>query len=313
MTYILLILGFIFLIKGADYFVDGSSNLAKYLKVPTLIIGLTVVAFGTSAPEAVVSMIASSKGSNEIAIGNIIGSNIFNLLVVLGISSLFGCLKANKQVITKDFLFSILATVMLGIVMFDKVISGFSFNEISRGEGFVLLSILILYVYSLVLTASKEKRLVKERHKLTFKDIFFLIFGLILIIVGGELVVNCSKSIALSLGISETLVGLTIVSIGTSLPELVTSIVAVKKGEVDIAIGNVIGSNIFNILFVLGISSVISPILVNGQNLIDLLILLFVSVMCYVFTCYNKRIGKSKGIVMILTYVVFMIYIVIRA
>ena len=138
MTYILLIIGFVFLIKGADYFVDGSSNLAKYLKVPTLIIGLTVVAFGTSAPEAVVSMIASSKGSNEIAVSNIIGSNIFNLLVVLGISSLFGSLRANKQVITKDFLFSILATVMLGIVMFDKIISGFSLNEISRGEGFVL-------------------------------------------------------------------------------------------------------------------------------------------------------------------------------
>lgn len=313
MTYILLIIGFILLIKGADYFVEGNSNLAKALKIPTLIIGLTVVAFGTSAPEAVVSIVASTKGSNEIALSNIIGSNIFNLLAVLGISAIVKGLKANRQIITKDFLFSILATLMLIAMMFDKFLSGDKLNIITRGEGLVLLSILVLYVYSLILTASKEKKLIKEKHKLTPKDILMLVLGILAVILGGELVVKSSQQIALNLGISETLVGLTIVSIGTSLPELVTSIVAAKKGETDIALGNVIGSNIFNILFVLGISSTLSPILVNNQSLIDVLILLGITIICYIFTIYNQRIGRKKGIIMALTYLIFMIYIIIRA
>ncbi len=313
MTYILLIIGFILLIKGADYFVEGSSNLAKALKIPTLIIGLTVVAFGTSAPEAVVSIVASTKGSNEIALSNIIGSNIFNLLAVLGISAIVKGLKASRQIITKDFLFSILATLILIAMMFDKFLSGDKLNIITRGEGLVLLSILVLYVYSLILTASKEKKLIKEKHKLTPKDILMLVLGLSAVILGGELVVKSSQQIALNLGISETLVGLTIVSIGTSLPELVTSIVAAKKGETDIALGNVIGSNIFNILFVLGISSTLSPILVNSQSLIDVLILLGITIICYIFTIYNQRIGRTKGIIMALTYLIFMIYIIMRA
>lgn len=313
MTYILLIIGFILLIKGADYFVEGSSNLAKALKIPTLIIGLTVVAFGTSAPEAVVSIVASTKGSNEIALSNIIGSNIFNLLAVLGISAIVKGLKANRQIITKDFLFSILATFILIALMFDKFLSGDKLNIITRGEGLVLLSILVLYVYSLILTASKEKKLIKEKHKLTPKDILMLVLGILAVILGGELVVKSSQQIALNLGISETLVGLIIVSIGTSLPELVTSIVAAKKGETDIALGNVIGSNIFNILFVLGISSTLSPILVNSQSLIDVLILLGITIVCYIFTIYNQRIGRTKGIIMALTYLIFMIYIIMRA
>lgn len=313
MTYILLIIGFILLIKGADYFVEGSSNLAKALKIPTLIIGLTVVAFGTSAPEAVVSIVASTKGSNEIALSNIIGSNIFNLLAVLGISAIVKGLKVSRQIITKDFLFSILATLMLMAMMFDKFLSGDKLNIITRGEGLVLLSILVLYVYSLILTASKEKKLIKEKHKLTPKDILMLVLGLLAVILGGELVVKTSQQIALNLGISETLVGLTIVSIGTSLPELVTSIVAAKKGETDIALGNVIGSNIFNILFVLGMSSTLSPILVNSQSLIDVLILLGITIICYIFTIYNQRIGRTKGIIMTLTYLIFMIYIIMRA
>lgn len=313
MTYILLIIGFILLIKGADYFVEGSSNLAKALKIPTLIIGLTVVAFGTSAPEAVVSIVASTKGSNEIALSNIIGSNIFNLLAVLGISAIVKGLKASRQIITKDFLFSILATLILIAMMFDKFLSGDKLNIITRGEGLVLLSILVLYVYSLILTASKEKKLIKEKHKLTPKDILMLVLGILAVILGGELVVKSSQQIALNLGISETLVGLTIVSIGTSLPELVTSIVAAKKGETDIALGNVIGSNIFNILFVLGISSTLSPILVNSQSLIDVLILLGITIICYIFTIYNQRIGRTKGIIMTLTYLIFMIYIIMRA
>lgn len=312
MEYILLIIGFILLIKGADYFVDGSSNLAKALKIPTLIIGLTVVAFGTSAPEAVVSVIASMQGSNEIAVSNVIGSNLFNLLIVLGVSALFGKLKANRQVITKDFLFSILATIILIAFIFDRFLNNTAINSITTGEGIVLLSILMLYVYSLILTATKEKKLKTEKHKLTKKDLVMLVGGLGGIIIGGEFVVNSAKEIALNWGISETLVGLTIVSVGTSLPELVTSIMAVRKGETDIAIGNVIGSNIFNILFVLGLSSTISELIIKSEALIDSLILLTISIMCYLFTCYNSRIGNKKGIIMIGTYIIFMIYIIMR-
>lgn len=312
MEYILLIIGFILLIKGADFFVDGSSNLAKALKIPTLIIGLTVVAFGTSAPEAVVSIIASAKGSNEIAVSNVIGSNLFNLLMVLGVSAMFSKLKANRQVITKDFLFSILATIILIFFSFDKFLNGATSNVITTGEGLVLLSCLALYVYSLILTATKEKKLTKEKHKLTSKDILMLVLGLAAIIIGGDLVVDSATEIALSLGISETLVGLTIVSIGTSLPELVTSIMAARKGETDIAIGNVIGSNIFNIFFVLGLSASISSLPITTASLYDLLILFGVSIMCYLLTCYNSRIGNKKGLIFIITYILFMIYIIIR-
>lgn len=312
MSYILLILGFVLLIKGADYFVEGSSNLAKALKVPTLIIGLTIVAFGTSAPEAVVSIFASLNNSNEIAVSNVIGSNMFNLLMVLGFSAMFCGLKANRQVITKDFLFSILAVIILIFLMFDNFLNHGGTNVLSRGEGFVLLCVLGLYIYSLLLTATKEKKLVKEKRKFTKTDLLILILGLLGIIVGGQLVVKCAKAIALGWGISETLVGLTIVSVGTSLPEFVTSIVAAKKGETDIAIGNVIGSNIFNILFVLGISSAVMPIPINGQTLIDIITLLIVSIICYIFTCINKRIGKRKGIIMVFMYSIYLAYIILR-
>lgn len=312
MEYLLLIIGFALLIKGADLFIDGSSNLAKSLKIPTLVIGLTIVAFGTSAPEAMVSIVASINNSNEIATGNVIGSNIFNLLVVLGVSAMIKNIKASREVITKDFLFLIFATVILIIFMFDKYISGASTNLITNGEGMVLVLIAILYTYSLILTANEEKRLKVERHKLTTKDIGILLLGITGIIIGGNIVVDSAEKIAINLGISKNLIGLTIVSMGTSLPELVTSIVAVKKGEKDIAIGNVIGSNIFNILFVLGISSSISAMSISQQSLIDAIILLIVSVMCYVLTCFKLRIGKTKGLLMVLAYVVFMIYIVIR-
>lgn len=312
MVYIFLIIGFILLVKGADYFVEGSSNLAKALKIPTLIIGLTIVAFGTSAPEAVVSLVASLKGSNEIAVSNVIGSNIFNLLGVLGISAIIAGLKANRQVITKDFLFSIIATIVLMFLMFDNFLNGSGKNIITRGEGLVLLSILAIYIYSLLLTAKKEKRLTREKHKLTTKDILMLVFGLIAVVLGGETVVKSAQTIAINWGISETLVGLTIVSLGTSLPELVTSVMAVKKGETDIAIGNVIGSNIFNILFVIGLSSSVASLPVNYQSLIDIIILLGVSIMCYIFTCFKSRIGNKKGFIMVMTYIAFMVYIIIR-
>ena len=312
MSYVLLIVGFILLLKGADYFVDGSSNLAKALKVPTLIIGLTIVAFGTSAPEAVVSTVASINGSNEIAVSNVLGSNLFNLLVVLGCSALFTGLKANRQVITKDFLFAIFTSVILIFLIFDNALSGSVVNVLTEGEGLVLLFILGLYIYSLILTTREEKKLSTEKHKLTKTDLLMLVLGLASIIVGGEVVVNSARNIALSLGVSETLVGLTVVSVGTSLPELVTSIVAARKGETDIAIGNVIGSNIFNVLFVLGLSSAVNPIAINSASLVDAVIVLVVSIICYILTRINSRIGKKKGLIMIFMYAVYLVYIIMR-
>ncbi|MDO4369362.1 MAG: calcium/sodium antiporter [bacterium] len=311
MVYVILVVGFFLLIKGADYFVDGSSNLAKALGVPTLIIGLTVVAFGTSAPETVVSLIALVKGSNEIAVSNVVGSNIFNLLVVLGVCGLFGGVKAKREVITRDFLFSILASLLLIFIAFDSFFNG-DVNTISRGEGFVLLSVFGIYLYSLLLTANNEKKLKKERYKFTFKDFLMLTLGLAAIIVGGELTVKCAQKIAISWGVSETLVGLTIVSIGTSLPELVTSIIAVRKGETDIAIGNVIGSNIFNILLVLGVSASVSSLSITNNSIIDAFILLIASIICYIFTCFRGRIGSKKGFIMLIFYVMFLVYIIAR-
>lgn len=312
MSYVILVIGFVLLIKGADFFVEGSSNLAKALRVPTLIIGLTIVAFGTSAPEAVISAIASAKGSNEIAISNAVGSNLFNMLVVLGVSASITSLKASRQVITKDFLFSIFAVLILIFFTFDSALNNNQINMITRGEGLTLLFILGLYMYSLILTSHEEKKLKKEKHKFTWKDFLTLVMGLAAIIIGGEVVVNSAQKIAISWGVSETLVGLTLVSMGTSLPELVTSVVAVRKGETDIAIGNVIGSNIFNILFVLGISSTIKELVVQQQTLIDIIIVLLVSLICYILTCINSNLNRKKGIIMLIMYIAYLVYITVR-
>lgn len=309
MEYLVLVIGFVVLVKCADIFVEGSSNIAKALGVSTLIVGLTIVAFGTSAPEASVSIISAMEGKNEISLGNVIGSNICNLLLVLGISALFKPLKANKQFLKTDFLFSILAYFALFISVYDQFFLGNKFSYLDRTEGIVLLSILFIYLYSTIRsnpTSDKEK---KDFH---FNDLFKIIFGLIGVILGGNTVVDSATSIARNFGVSEHLIALTIVAVGTSLPELVTSIVATKKGENDIAIGNVIGSNIFNILFILGASSVIVPLQVSTTIFIDILIMILFGVVVYLFALNKNQIGKRKGIIMIFLYMVYVLYIMHR-
>lgn len=312
MEYVLLVIGFALLVKCADIFVDGSSNLAKVLGIPPLIIGLTVVAFGTSAPEAAVSVTASLSGQNEIAVGNAVGSNICNLLLVLGLSALFNPLKSKREIIVKDYVFSLLSYLVLLLMVADSFYSGDSISYITRSEGFVLLCFLGVYVYSLILGVASRDKEKQEKKKFEWKDIFYVVIGLVGIIFGGNLVVDSSVEIATNLGISSQLVALTIVAVGTSLPELVTSVIASRKGETDIAIGNVIGSNIFNIFFILGISSALNPLILNLNSFYDIIIMCFVGIVVYLFAIKNRRIGNKKGIVMLILYVIYIFYIAIR-
>lgn len=312
MNYILLIIGFVLLVKCADIFVDGSSNLAKALKVPTLIIGLTIVAFGTSAPEAAVSITSSLKGQNDMALGNVVGSNICNILLVLGVSALFNPLKAKKQIILKDFLFCLLSYLVLFVMVAGPFFMKEGFGVLSRSDGLVLLCFLAVYLYSLILNINRNDMKKVEERKFSMKDIICIIVGIAGIILGGNLVVNSATKIAADFGVSESLIALTVVAIGTSLPELVTSVVAAKKGETDIAIGNVIGSCIFNICFILGMSGSIKSIVIGFDSIIDILFMGLSGLIVYLFSIKNKRIGAFKGLIMIGMYVLYTIYIIAR-
>lgn len=312
MDYILLIIGFVLLVKCADIFVDGSSNLAKVLKVPTLIIGLTIVAFGTSAPEAAVSVTSSLKGQNDMALGNVVGSNICNILLVLGVSALFNPLKAKKQIILKDFLFCLLSYLVLFVMVAGPFFLGENLGVLSRSDGLVLLCFLAVYLYSLILNINRNDMKKVEERKFSMKDIICIIVGIAGIILGGNLVVNSATKIAADFGVSESLIALTVVAIGTSLPELVTSVVAAKKGETDIAIGNVIGSCIFNICFILGMSGSIKSIVIGFDSIIDILFMGLSGLIVYLFSIKNKRIGSFKGLIMIGMYVLYTIYIIAR-
>lgn len=304
---ILLIIGFVFLIKGSDFFVDGASSVASLLKIPTIIVGLTIVAFGTSAPEAAVSITSSLTGSNAMAVSNVIGSNLFNILMVIGVSALLGDLLMEKDVLNKDLPFLMGITILLSIFIFI----GWNITNI---EGIVLLVLLIAYVVYLIRNAQKSSDAnAVEKPKLSLpKSIVFIIVGLAGIILGGDLVVNSASSIAMALGMSETLVGLTIVAIGTSLPELVTSLTALKKGENQLVIGNVIGSNIFNILFVLGASSAISAIPLNSSMIIDVVFMILVTILCFIFGKTQEKYDKKEGIILVLLFIAYMAFAILR-
>ena len=318
---LLLVVGFVALIKGADFFVDGSSGLAANFKVPGVIIGLTIVAMGTSAPELAVSTSAAIAGSNEIALSNVVGSNIFNLLGVLGICALIHPIPIDKTIMKRDYPISViisfitLLAVGLGFVlsgnfaetgMLDNV------GEISRIYGLILLVMFVAYIAMLIIQARKDRQQEEAAVPMpVWKCILLILVGLACIIIGGELVVDNAKKIAAAAGMSETLIGLTIVAIGTSLPELVTSIVASKKGENGLAVGNVVGSNIFNILFILGVSSTIHPIAVNLASVLDLAILIAVSIITYLFARSGK-LGRPAGAAMVALYAADVVFAVIR-
>lgn len=304
---VLLIVGFVFLIKGSDFFVDGSSSIASLLKIPTIIVGLTIVAFGTSAPEAAVSITSSLAGNNAMAVSNVIGSNLFNMLMVIGVSALLGDLLMEKSVLNKDLPFLVVITVLFAAF----ILIGWNITSI---EGIILLAILIAYVLYLIRSSKKSKDANKvEKAKLSLPvSIIFIVVGLAGIILGGDLVVKSASSIAMALGMSETLVGLTIVAIGTSLPELVTSLTALKKGENQLVIGNVIGSNIFNILFVLGASSAISEIPLDSSMLIDVVFMIAVTILCFIFGKTQEKYDKKEGIILVALFIGYMAFAILR-
>lgn len=304
MVYVLLLVGFALLIKGADYFVEASSSIARVLRVPSIIIGLTIVAFGTSAPELAVSATASLAGNNEIAVGNVIGSNIFNLLVVLGTC---GAIRPFAVRLRWDFLASIgVAGVLLLLIFRDQYVS--------RLDAFLLLAMFVTFMVLTVRDALMNRTSAEEEFQVLspIRSAIYIIGGLAAIVWGGDLVVDCASKIALSFGLSQTLVGLTVVALGTSLPELVTSVVASRKGENGLALGNVIGSNIFNILMVLGLSAAVSPIRVNALTIIDATCLVVFSIITW-FLCRSKeRISRVEGLTMLGIYAAYLVYICIR-
>ncbi len=312
----LLVFGFFLLIKGADLFVDGSSSVAKLLKVPTLIIGLTIVAMGTSAPECAVSVAASLKGENSLAISNVIGSNIFNLLVVCGCCAFIKPLEVKENLLKKEFPYSIFVGVILLIF-----VAFFPFKNytVMRIEGVILLVLFILFILNTIRQSlnARNQNIVSEgmeeiKAMPLWKSLLFIIVGLIGIIFGGDLVVNSASYIASEFGFSQTFIGLTVVAVGTSLPELVTSFVASKKGENDMALGNVIGSNIFNITLIIGVASVISSISVTFESIMDLVLLMVMNVVVFFFCKSKREINKKEGISMILIYLIYMVYITMR-
>ena len=311
-----LILGFLLLVKGADYFVEGASTIAKKLHIPAFIVGLTIVAFGTSAPELAVSVSAAIKGSNDIAIGNVVGSNLFNLLVVLGCSALIKPMIVEANMIKRDFPISILVAVVLGILSLD-MIYGKEAMVLGRVDGTILLVLFGLYMYITVRLALKVRKGSQPDEEVDddsslLKSIIICVLGLIGIVIGGNIAVDGAKEIARGFGLSEAFIGLTIVALGTSLPELVTSIVAAKKGKSDIALGNVLGSNIFNVLLILGTSATIFPMDMSSTYLYDVLILIIVSLLVFVPVFITKKVGRGLGIAMVLSYVGYTIYLFVR-
>ena len=313
-----LIIGFVFLVKGADIFVEGSSSIAKKFKVPSIIIGLTIVAMGTSLPEAAVSVTASIANKNALAVSNVIGSNIFNLMMVIGVCAIMTPVAVNKATLKRDFPFSVICAILLLVLGLIGPMS------LGHADGVIFLILFAGFIGLMIrsaMKASKEGNAVAseeieaaEEIKImpVWKSLLFIVIGAVGIIIGGDVVVDSASNIAAKFGMSQTLIGLTIVSVGTSLPELVTSIVAARKNEVDMALGNAIGSNVFNILFVLGIAGAISPMAFLTENVIDIVILLVFSLIVWLFAWTKKEIKRGEGLIMVLLYVLYVVYIFMR-
>ena len=306
----ILLVGFVLLIKGADFFVEGSSNVAKKLRIPSIIVGLTIVAMGTSLPELAVSATASLAGNNAIAISNVVGSNMFNLIVVCGSCALFAPLVISKDILKKDFPIAIGCGVLL-------LVMGIIGMEVCRIDGIILCILFITYITILVRAALKARAATKDEEVVeksipVWLCIIYIVGGIAAIKFGGDFVVDGAVTIAGKLGLSENLIGLTIVAVGTSLPELVTSIVASRKNEVEMAVGNVLGSNVFNILLILGVAGTISPMAFIMENVIDIAILTGASLLIYMFSWTKERIDRKEGIVMLAMYASYLVYICIR-
>lgn len=308
LSFIMLVVGFALLVWGADKFVAGASAFARRLGVSPLLVGLTIVAFGTSAPELAVSLTAALQGANEIAVGNVLGSNLFNLLVVAGLSAVLCPLIMDRTLLRRDWPLSVGAAVLLLLFLAPDL-------TISRVEGLILLAIFIVVLVVQIRAAMQGRGAAdSEEEEVSMSPLLIgvnIVLGLACIIIGGQLAVNGATGIARMFGLSETLIGLTIVAIGTSLPELVTSLVAAHKGQNEIAMGNVIGSNLFNILLILGVSASITPIPVQAVSVIDCIVLIAASVIFYL-PAMRGKLGRAPGAVMALCYVAYTAYLIIR-
>lgn len=316
MVIIILIMGFVLLVKGADFFVEGSSGVAKRLRVPSIIIGLTIVAMGTSLPETAVSVAAAIQGNNTMAVSNVTGSNIFNLMVVVGLCAVMAPVPVNEEMRKRDIPGSIAAAIIL-------LAFGTAGMQVGRIDGCILLFLFAGYMVLMVHQVLKSRSdgikqdteaAGEEENKVmpVWKCVVCIIGGACAIAVGGDWVVDGASTIAVALGLSQTLIGLTIVSIGTSLPELVTSVVAARKNEVDMALGNAIGSNIFNILMVLGIAGAISPIGFILENIIDIAVLIVFSIIVWIMGWKGEGLERKEGLCMIALYAIYMVYICVR-
>jgi cation:H+ antiporter len=311
---LLILIGFVVLVYGANLLVGGASSLANRFNVPNIVIGLTIVAFGTSAPELVVNTFAAAKGNSQIVMGNVIGSNIFNIAAILGISSLIFPLTVKTNTTWIEVPLALLSAVVVIVMANDHLLGNSNPNLISRSDGIILLMFFLIFLaYNIQVSINnKEEATVEVKNHSLVKSILFILLGLGMLVAGGKLIVTYAVKIAQQIGLSERVIALTIVSIGTSLPELATSLVAVSKKNVDIAIGNVVGSNIFNVFFILGISGVIDNITVVKENHIDLWINLASSLLLFIFlfTGKGRKLHRWEGALFLLAYIGYLVYII---
>ena len=311
---LLLLAGFVALIFGATKLVDAASSLAVKFGIPNIVIGLTIVAFGTSAPELVVNVFAATTGSTEMVLGNVLGSNIFNILGILGISAIIFPLTVKTGTTWIEIPLSLLAAICVLVIGADMWLDGTSDNIISNSEGIILLLFFAVFLgYNLVVSKSgSEEEEMKTENYSTVKAVSFIVLGLAGLILGGRLIVDNAVVIAEVLGLSERVIALTVVSIGTSLPELATSVIAVRKKNVDIAIGNVVGSNIFNIFLILGISTTVSPVLVSANSFLDIFVNIAASLLLFlfIFTGKGRKLVRWEGIVLLGLYVAYVVYLI---
>lgn len=310
---VLLLIGFVLLLKGADFLIDGAVGFARKFHIPALVIGMTIVAFGTSAPEAAVSITAALDGNNAIAVSNVIGSNIFNLMVVGGICAMIRPLPIKPIAVSRDYPFHLVITAVFLLMLLDVFLDGGQVTMLSRSDALILLLLMGIYMYINIKDGiGGEDEESDAKIPPVWKSLLFFAGGLAGVIYGGQLVVDSATGLARAMGVSDTLIGLTIVAIGTSLPELVTSVVACKRGEADLAWGNIIGSNIFNILFILGVSGTLLPITVEIQSVYDTVILLVLATLVYPTTIPKKQLSRPVGIAMLVAYIAYTAYIIIR-
>ncbi|MFH0840423.1 MAG: calcium/sodium antiporter [bacterium] len=314
MTYLMIIAGFVFLIKGADYLVDGAASLAKKFKISDLVVGLTIIAFGTSAPEMVVNIMSSIQGNTDIAIGNVLGSNTANILLILGIAALIYPLKIKHSVAWRDIPLSLLAVLVVGFMVNDKIFDGQAFSILSRIDGLILLCFFAIFIYYIYTVAITSKATINSTTKefTVLKSLGLFCLGMIGLIIGGRLAVTGAINLATTWGMSQSFIGLTIVAIGTSLPELFTCAVAAKKHNADIAVGGIVGSNILNIFWVLGVSSVIVPIPFDFLNNLDIFVLLAATILIMLWIILSKKytLTRVQGGIMVFLYLAYLGYLV---